>query len=100
LIKSDIKNTIEILKSIKEHITESSEFLWTAYENAEELNTELDSIILRLELNESKAISDVYKHFLPTSTFHEHSLMNNWLEKYMKLAEKFDDIYELNKNYA
>ena len=65
-----------------------------------ELNSEINSIILRLEQQDIKAISDVYLHFLPTSTFQEHSMMNNWIEKYMKLAEKFDHIYERNKNYA
>lgn len=100
LIKADIISTIKILESIKENITEDSEFLWTSYENTEELNSEINSIILRLEQQEIKAISDVYLHFLPTSTFQEHSMMNNWIEKYMKLAEKFDHIYERNKNYA
>jgi hypothetical protein len=100
LIKSDIKKTIEILKSIKENITDDSEFIWTFYENANELNSELNSLISRLEQQDIKAISDLYIHFLPTSTFQEHSMMNNWIEKYMKLAKKFDVIYERNKNNA
>ena len=100
LNKNDIKRTIEILQSIKVNITESSDFLWTSYENAEELNAEINLIISRLEQQDMKAISDVYIHFLPTSTFQEHSIMNNWTEKYHKLAEKLDDIYERNKNYA
>ncbi len=100
LIKLDIEKAIEILKSVMENITESSDFLWTSYENAEELNTEINSIIIRLQQQDLKAISDVYVHFLPTSTFQEHSLMNNWVDRYMNLAEQFDKIYERNKNYA
>jgi hypothetical protein len=96
LAKEDIISAIEILNSIKENIIKGSEFLWTSYENAEELNTEINSIILRLEQQDLKAISDAYVHFLPTSTFQEHSMMNNWTEKYMRLAKKFDNIYERN----
>jgi hypothetical protein len=99
-IKADINSTIEILELIKENITEESEFLWTSFENAEELNSEINLIILRLQQQDLKAITDLYVHFLPTSTFQEHSMMNNWTEKYMNLAEKFDHIYERNKNYA
>lgn len=100
LTKSDLESAIEILKSVKENITEGSDFLWTSYESAKELNTEINAIILRLEQQDLKAITDVYVHFLPTSTFQEHSLMNNWVDRYMKLAEKFDKIHERNKNYA
>lgn len=71
----DIEIAIEILRSVKENITEDSDFLWTSYENAEVLNLEINSIIIRLEQQDLKAISDAYVHFLPTSTFQEHSLM-------------------------
>jgi hypothetical protein len=100
LTKSDIESAIEILKSVKENIIEDSDFLWTSYENAEELNSEINSLIIRLVQLDLKAISDAYFHFLPTSTFQEHSLMNNWEDSYMKLAEKFDKIHERNKNYT
>ena len=100
LLKTDIEIAIEILKSVKENITEDSDFLWTSYENAEELNSEINSLITRLEQQDLKAISDAYVYFLPTSTFQEHSLMNSWVDNYMKLAEKFDKIYGRNKNYA
>ncbi len=94
----DIEIAIEILRSVKENITEDSDFLWTSYKNAEELNLEISSIILRLEQQDLKAISDVYVHFLPTSTFQEHSLMNDWADNNIKLADRFDKIYERNKN--
>ena len=95
---SDLKMLIEILKTAKANITDSSDFLWTSYNNAEELNAEINSIIVRLEQKDIKALSNVYILFAPTSTFQEHSMMNNWLDEYMRLAEQFDDIYERNKN--
>jgi hypothetical protein len=96
--KADIEKCIQILKSIQENITDNSDFLWTSYSNADELNSEINSLILRLEEEDKMAIQDAYIHFLPTSTFQEHSMMNDWSEKYMNLSEQFDLIYERNKN--
>lgn len=88
---------INILLEIKEKITGESDFTWTSFDDAAELRKEIDDLILRLQTNDRNIIKDIYIHFLPTSTFQEHSIQNSWSNRYMQLAEQFDEIYELCK---
>ena len=90
------KELIYILEEIKKELTDKSDMLWTSYETAEDLRIEIDCFIVRIQENDKKVLQDMYVHFLPTSTFQEHALQNNWSEKYMYLAQKFDAIYEAN----
>lgn len=85
---------INILLEIKEKITDESDFTWTSFDNADELREEIDGLILRLRTGNRDVIKDIYIHFLPTSTFQEHAIQNGWSDRYMQLAEQFDEIYE------
>lgn len=85
---------INILVEIKEKITDGSDLMWTSFEDAQELREEIDDLILRLQTEDQNVIRDIYTHFLPTSTFQEHSMQNGWSKRYMQLAEQFDKIYE------
>lgn len=90
---------IEILNRIKEIFTDDSDLLWTSYETAKELRDELDIYIGQLEKGDKSCLENLYTHFLPASTFQDHSLQNNWAKEYSKLAEEFDSIYiELKKH--
>lgn len=83
----------EILNRIKEKITNSSDMLWTSYETAEDLRLELDIYIKKIAKVDLSFLNDLNIHFLPASTFQEHSLQNNWIEEYLELSNKFDAIY-------
>ena len=91
------KETIEILLLIRDKITDDSDLTWTSFETAGELRKEIDGFISRLDQEDTEVLSAIYVHFLPTSTFQEHSLQNKWADEYMKLAERFDEIYERYK---
>lgn len=91
------KLAIEILLKIREKITDDSDLIWTCFETADELRKEIDEFILRLDHGDENVINDIYIHFLPTSTFQEHSMQNGWTDEYMKLAGQFDKIYEGQK---
>ena len=90
---------IDILSKIKEKLKDDSDMLWTSYETAKELRDELDLCIEQLEKGDKSCLGNLDLHFLPASTFQEHSLQNDWTKEYKKLAEKFDSIYtKMKKN--
>lgn len=91
------KEAADILLKIRQKITDDSDLVWTSFETADELRKEIDGFISRLEQGDKKVIKDIYIHFLPTSTFQEHSMQNGWTDDYLKLAEQFDKIYEGQK---
>ncbi len=91
------KDLTEILKEIREKVTDDSDLMWTSFETADELRKEIDKLVLRLNSNDKNVLKDIYVHFLPTYTFQEHSMQNGWSEEYMKFAEQFDRIYKSQK---
>lgn len=88
------KLVIDILLKIKQKISDDSDLTWTRFETADELRKEIDEFILRLNQGDDNVFNDISIHFLPTSTFQEHSLQNGWGDEFMKLAEQFDKIYK------
>ncbi len=88
---------IDILIKIKERFTDNSDMLWTSYESAKEVRDELDDFLEQLKKDDISCLEDLNLHFLPTSTFQEHSLQNNWTKEYMKLSDQFDRIYSKMK---
>ncbi len=94
------KDLVDILNIVKAKFTDNSDMLWTSYETAKEVRDELDDCIEQLSKGDKSCLENLNMHFLPTSTFQEHSLQNGWTEEYMKLSEKFDNIYARNKNHS
>ena len=92
-----IKEAINILLEIRAKITDDSDLMYSSFETAHELRTEIDDLILRLQQDDKEVVKDIYVYFLPTSTFQEHSLQNHWSSRYIELAERFDKIYEQYK---
>ena len=95
-----MQDLIDIVKRIKEKFTDDSDLLWTSYSSAKELRDELDIYIDQLSKGDKSCLESLNMHFLPTSTFQEHSLQNDWTKEYMKLSTKFDSIYAKTKNYS
>ncbi len=88
-----IQDLIIIIEKVKEKLTDDSDMLWTSYETAAGLKAELEKYVTELTTDNLNCLDNLNMHFLPSSTFQEHSLMNDWTEEYMKLAEEFDGIY-------
>jgi hypothetical protein len=93
-------NLITIIKTIKEKFTDDSNLLWTGYVTAKELRDELDSYVNQFARGDNSCLDNLKTHFLPTSTFQEHSLQNGWSDEYIKLADEFDNIYKKMKNHS
>jgi hypothetical protein len=85
---------IDILLEVKKEIRDDTSFDWTSYENAEELRTDIDKYIENLKKGNLSLLDETYSHFLVTSTFQEHALQNGWVDTYMRLAGRFDKLYE------
>jgi hypothetical protein len=94
------ENLIYILKQVKERFTDSSDMLWTSYETAKEVRDELDVYIEHIKIGDKTCLDNLNMHFLPASTFQEHSLQNGWSKDYMILSDKFDSIYAKIKNHS
>ena len=94
------KDLVDILNFVKAKFTDNSDMLWTSYETAKEVRNELTSYINQINKGDKSCLENLNIHFLPTSTFQEHSLQNGWTEEYMKLSEKFDNIYARTKNHS
>ena len=91
------REAIDILLQIKAKITDDSDLVWTSYETAHEIRDEIDTYVAELKANRIDIIHEAYSHFLPASTFQEHSMQNGWSEDYHKWAKRFDSIYETLK---
>lgn len=89
-----MKELIDILLKVKEKISDDSDLMNTGFNSAEEFRNEIDQCIAGIKENKPKAIKQTNEHFQPTATFQEHSLQNDWSDEYLKLAERFDKIYE------
>jgi len=88
---------IEIIKNVRSRITDKTDLTWTKYERANELNAELDTDILELENGNLKKLEKYNLYFLPTGIFQEIAIPNGWGEDFVKLANDFDQMYELIK---
>lgn len=84
---------IDILRIVKDKITDDSYLDWTWYETAEELRNVIQGFIDKLSEGDYTCLDELNVHFAVTSTFQEHSLNNGWSSEYLKLAEKFDNLY-------
>ena len=93
----DATEIIDILAQIKDKVADNSDTSWTHFDSGAELKRHIDQLIVRLREGDSSVLHDINLEFLPTSTFQEHSLQNNWSEAYLKFADQFDKIYERNK---
>jgi hypothetical protein len=90
---------IDIIDQVKRKITDDSDMAWTRFDNAKQLRDELDSCKLQLQTGDKTSVEKLKLLFLPTATLQEHSISNGWADEYLRLAEKFDRLYEIiNRN--
>lgn len=86
-------DVIAILLETKKYIVDGTDFTWVPYDNAEALNKEIDRCIGLLKAGNIDSIGEIYSHYLPTATFQEHAIANNWHKEYEVLALRFDRVY-------
>ena len=83
----------EVLNEARTYITDSSNFDWVPFNSAEEMRKLLDDYTLRIKNGDINAVRSAYDLFLPTGAIQEHAISNGWTDKYMKLANRFDEVY-------
>ncbi|GAB4036686.1 hypothetical protein [Spirosoma gilvum] len=84
---------ISILEAVKEHFTDSSDMLWTNYDHPRDVRNDLERLIYQLQSGDTSCLPTVHALFLPTSTFQEHALSNDWVKDYLRLSDQFEQLY-------
>ena len=84
---------IEVIKRVKEKITDDSDMVWTRYDNAEELRNELETYSEELRKGNTSCLNKLYLLFLPTASLQEHSISNNWTDDYLELSRIIDRLH-------
>jgi|KBSSwiS6_1023812.scaffolds.fasta_scaffold20545_2 hypothetical protein len=89
---------IDIINKVKAKISDNSDMVWTHYGNAKQLTDELRLYTQELQNGNMSSLEKIKLLFLPTGTLQEHSISNGWRDEYLKLAEKFDNLYSTVTN--
>ncbi len=90
----DFQKVAIILQQIKSFMNTDSDIVWTRYNNIEQFLTDLNQDILNIEDCSFLTLEKVQFNFLPTSTYQEISISNNWGDHYLKLSNDFDILYK------
>ena len=88
-----IDEIIKIIEIVKSKIHDGSNMGFTSYNSPKELRDELDSYISQLKTNDLSCLEELHSLFLPTCTFQDLSIRNDWDDEYITIAEKFDKVY-------
>jgi hypothetical protein len=91
---TELKEILKIIKTIRDTINDDTNLVWTRFDSAKELRTELDESILRLESGDLAILRDIKLMFAPTSTFQEISISNDWGQEFIELSGNFARHYE------
>ena len=91
---ADFQSVAEILQDIKSKITSNTDTIWAGFDSVEIFLNELTQDIENIKLCNFTTLDKVNIEFAVTSTYQELSMSNGWSDHYLKLAEKFDKVYE------
>ena len=93
-----MQELITVLKQARTFLAlESNDFSWSPWKDQNHAISEINSIITKLEKG---SIPDMRVLFAPTGPIQEVSLSSGWGNKFMELAERFDQEYEIVKNLS
>jgi hypothetical protein len=84
----------EILLALKSKINSETDTIWAGFDSAELFLKELSQDIEKIRCCDFTTLEKVNIDFAVTSTYQELSISNGWSDEYLKLAEKFDRVYE------
>ena len=91
---NQIQELIDIITTIRNKINDTTDVVWTKYENANDLQMEIDKVLNDFIKGDMSMLDKFYYWFLPTSTFQEISISNGWINEYIVLSNKFDKLYD------
>jgi hypothetical protein len=92
------EDLILMFNEIKAKFTDDSDMIWTSYETPKEVRDELDYCMEQLPNGNKNCLEKLNINFLPSCTFHDHSIQNSWSKEYVELSTKFDNIYNKLKS--
>jgi hypothetical protein len=90
---NDFQKIGQLLRKIKAKIQNDTDVLWTHYNDTKVLIEDLESDIKAIENCDRKKLEKIKINFLPTSTYQEISLSNNWSDEFLRIASEFDNLY-------
>jgi hypothetical protein len=91
-IDRNIENMLELLEDLA-HCLEESESTPYASSEPAELATKVRDMIDKLKNSNVQHLGVIKFHFLPTGSYQEISMKNNWDEDYLIMASDFDSLY-------
>jgi len=91
---SDFQIVAEILQEIKSKINLNTDTIWAGFDSVDIFLKELSQDIENIKFCNFTTLDKVNIEFAVTSTYQELSMSNGWSDDYLKLAEKFDKVYE------
>jgi hypothetical protein len=86
----EISKIIEVLKILRDKITDDSDVAWTRYESPGHLRQDIDKNIELLTTGNLSSLSDLQLMFAPTGVFQEISISNGWGDEFLKISQTFD----------
>lgn len=90
---NDFQKIGQLLRKIKAKIQDDTDVLWTHYNDTKTFIEDLESDIKSIENCDRKTLEKIKINFLPTSTYQEISLSNNWSDEFLRIASEFDNLY-------
>jgi hypothetical protein len=84
----------EILQELKSKVNIDTDTIWAGFDSVDIFLKELSQDIENIKLCNFTTLDKVNIEFAVTSTYQELSISNGWGDEYLKLAEKFDKVYE------
>lgn len=84
----------EILQELKSKANINTDTIWAGFDSVDIFLKELSQDIENIKLCNFTTLDKVNIEFAVTSTYQELSISNGWGDDYLKLAEKFDKVYE------
>lgn len=90
---NDFQKIGQLLRKIKAKIQDDTDVLWTHYNDTKTFIEDLESDIKSIENCDRKTLEKIKINFLPTSTYQEISISNNWSDEFLRIASEFDNLY-------
>ena len=91
---NDFQKIGQLLRRVRAKIQDETDVLWTHFNDTKSFIEDLECDIKAIENFDKKTLEKIKINFLPTGTFQEISLSNNWGDEFLKIASDFDSIYD------
>lgn len=96
---NDFQKIGQLLRKLRAKIQDETDVLWTQFKDTKSFIEDLESDIEAIENCDRKTLEKIKINFLPTSTYQEISLSNNWGDEFLKMASDFDGLYSRITNF-